>query len=263
MRMKALWLVLALLLAGCATTGGSVGGGGTSEQAVSQQTSTTDARTRSKIHTELGSLYLQSGRFGVAQEEAKIAIGADPTYAPAFNLMALVHMTLREDGAAEAQFRKALSLAPSDPEINNNFGWFLCQTDRVKQSVEHFMTAIRNPLYTTPAKAMTALGVCYLKVHDDAAAEDMFLKAVRVDGNVEATFWIADILYRRGRLFEARRVLGDLHKKMEPNPQSAWLALRVERKIGDREGEARYAAMMRRQFQNSPEYQDFMQGHYE
>ncbi|MDD5249869.1 MAG: type IV pilus biogenesis/stability protein PilW [Rhodocyclaceae bacterium] len=260
--MKPMALGLALVLAGCA--GAPVVQQGTAEQAVSQQATTSDVQQRAKVHTELGALYLENGRFGVAQDEARIAVGADPAYAPAYNLLGLVHMNLKENGAADEDFQRALKLAPNDPEINNNYGWFLCQTDRPQQSVGHFMAAIKNPLYTTPAKAMTALGICYLKMHDDALAEDFLLKARRVDaGNVEALYWLADIYYRKGRYYEARLSLADLHKLMEPNPQSTWLALRVERKIGDREGEARYASLLRRKFQGSPEYQKMMQGQYE
>lgn len=258
MRRIALWCCL--LLMGCATAPHT----GISEQAVSQRTTTSEAQQRAKIHTELGSLYLESGRLGVAQEEARIALSADPSYAPAFNLLGLVHMNLRETGAADDSFQKALRLAPNDPEINNNYGWFLCQTDRAKQSVNHFMVAIKNPHYTTPGKAMTALGICYLKMQDDAAAEDFFQKALRVDGgNIDALYGISDIYYRKGRYGEARRTLGDLHRAAEPSAQSVWLALRVERKIGDREAEARYSSQLRRKFQGSPEYQKLMQGQYE
>jgi type IV pilus assembly protein PilF len=256
---KLFWLVL--MLAGCAGTGVPQGA---SEQAVSQQTSTTEAQQRAKVHTELGALYLGNGRFGVAQEEGRIALSADPGYAPAYNLLALVHMNLRENAAADEEFQKALRLAPNDPEINNNYGWFLCQTDRVKQSLNHFLTAIKNPLYTTPAKAMTGLGICYIKVKDDASAEDFLLKALNVDiNNLEARFWLAELYLRKGRYFEARRLLNELHQIVEGNAQSTWLALRVERKIGDREGEARYASQLRRKFQGTLEYQKLMQGQYE
>lgn len=259
-----LWaLALALLAAGCATKGMDVGQG-TAEQAVSQQTATSDTQQRAKVHTELGSLYLEAERYGVAQDEARTAISADPNYAPAYNLLALIHMNLRENAAADEEFQRALKLAPNDPEINNNYGWFLCQTGRPKQSVPHFMAAIKNPLYTTPAKAMTALGICYIRQQDDAAAEDFLNKAARVDpANVEAKYWLADIYYRKGRYYEARQSLNDLAKLMEPNAQSLWLAFRVERKLGDREAEARYAAQLRRKFQGSPEYQKLMQGQYE
>lgn len=257
------WLwVLSLVLGACG--GGAAVQQGTSEQAVSQQMSTNDAQHRAKVHTELGSLYLQNGRFGVAQEEGRIAIAADSGYAPGYNLLGLVHMNLQENGAAEENFQKALRLAPGDPEINNNYGWFLCQTNRERQSVDYFLAAIKNPLYTTPSKPLTALGLCYLKMREDKLAEDFLLKALRDDGsNAQALYWLSDIYYRKGRYHDARRGVGELHRIMEPNPESAWLALRIERKIGDREGEARYSAQLRRRFQGSPEYQKMMQGQYE
>ncbi|MBI4986670.1 MAG: type IV pilus biogenesis/stability protein PilW [Rhodocyclales bacterium] len=261
--MKVWSVCLLLVLAACSGT--PTVSDGSSNQAVSQQASTSDAQRRAKVHTELASGYLQLGRLGVAQDEARIAIEADPGYAPGYNLMGLIHMNLHENAPAEEHFLKALRLAPGDPEISNNYGWFLCQTDREKQSIPHFMTAIKNPLYGTPSKSMTALGLCYLKLKDDRLAEEYLSKALRADGssNVQALYWLSDIYYRNRRYNEARRSLGDLHKVMEPTSQSVWLALLVERKIGDREGEARFASQLRRKFQGAPEHQKLIQGQYE
>ena len=263
--MKFLPYFALFLLAGCGATP-PVRQQGTSEQAVSQQASTTDAQHRAKAHTELGSLYLQNGNFAVAQEEGRIAIAADPRYAPGYNLLGVVHMNLQENAAAEENFQTALRLAPGDPEISNNYAWFLCQTGRERQAVDYFVAAIRNPLYSTPAKALTALGLCYLKMKDDRLAEDNLVKAVRADGatpNLQALYWLSDIYYRKGRYNEARNAIGEVHKAMTPNSQSTWLAMLIERKIGDREGEARYASQLRRKFQGSPEYEKLMQGQYE
>ncbi|MDK9725408.1 MAG: type IV pilus biogenesis/stability protein PilW [Sterolibacteriaceae bacterium MAG5] len=254
------WL-LVFILAGC---GGTPTTQQASEQAVSQQASNSEVRHRAKVHAELGALYLQDGRFGVALEEAKIATTADPSYAPGFNLMALVHMYLQERGPAEENFQKALRLAPNDPEVNNNYGWFLCTTDREKQGIEHFMVAVKNPLYTTPAKPLTNAGLCYLKQKDDRNAEEFLVRSLRLDvNNPQALYALSEIYYRGGRLREARVRLGDLHKITEPNAQSTWLALLVERRLGDREAEARHAVQLRRRFQGSPEYDKLMQGRYE
>lgn len=236
-----------------------------SEQPVSQQAATTETRNRAKIHTELGSLYLQDQRFGVALEEARVALAADSSYAPAYNLLGLVHMFLAENGPAEENFQRALRLAPQDPEINNNYGWFLCQSGREKQSIDHFMVAVKNPLYATPGRPLTNLGVCHMRLQDDRAAEESFLRALRADNgaNPQALYGLGEIYYRAGRHNDARRVLADLHKLTEPNAQSTWLALLVERKVGDREAEARHMSTLRRKFQGSPEYQKLMQGQYQ
>lgn len=261
-------LAFAMLAAlGVGVLGGCAAGKGPSSQAeqpVSQQTPTSDSRQRAKVHTELGSLYLQRGNMGVALEEARAAISADANYAPAHNLMGLVYMQLHEDNTAEKSFEHALTLAPGDPEINNSFGWFLCQTGREQRSIQYFLAAIKSPLYATPSLPNTNAGICSLRLRDDKSAEEYFIRALRLDGNNDrALFFLADIAYRQGRLAVARLHLAELHKVTEPSSESLWLAVRIERKLGDREAEARYASQLRRKFPGTPEQQKLLQGQYQ
>ncbi|MDP3511612.1 MAG: type IV pilus biogenesis/stability protein PilW, partial [Sulfuritalea sp.] len=102
----AIWI--ALLLAGCTATGGGSGQG--AQQAVSAQPAENEQQQRAKVHTELGSLYMLDGRSAIALEEARIALSADPNYAPAYNLLGLTHMVLNETRLAEENFQKALRL---------------------------------------------------------------------------------------------------------------------------------------------------------
>ena len=247
------------LLAGCAGVAPHA-----VEEPVSQQLTTSDASQRAKVHTELGSLYLVRGNLGVALEEARTALSADANYAPAHNLMGLVHMQLQEVSLAEASFGNALRLAPADPEINNSFGWFLCQTDREQRSLQYFQTAIKSPLYATPTMTYANAGICSLRLKDDQGAEGYFLNALRADNrNDRAIYFLADIAYRQGRLAVARQRLTELHKLVEPTSDTLWLAVRVERKLGDREAEARFSSQLRRRFPGTPEVQRLMQGQYE
>lgn len=262
--MKLWWLAfLPVVLAGCA--GAPAGGRESAQLPVSQQIVEGDApRQRAKAHTDLGMLYLRDGRLNVALDEARVAIESDSSYPLSYNLMGLVHMYLKEDGAAEQAFGQALRLAPTDPEVNNNYGWFLCQTGRERASLAYFDTASKSQLYATPTKPLTNGGFCALAIKDDKTAEQFFQRALRADSaNSDAQFALAGICYRAGRLIEARDRLADIHRVTEPNAQTAWLALRVERRLGDREAEARYATVLRRSFADSPEYQLLRQGRFE
>jgi type IV pilus assembly protein PilF len=234
------------------------------DQPVSQQTAVGDVRKRAKAHTDLGSAYLGDSRLAVALDEARVAISADPGYAPAYNLIGLVHMYLQENALAEENFDRALHLAPGDAEINNNFGWFLCQTGRERRSIAYFQTALKSPLYETPAKPLTNAGICSLRVNDDKAAESFLTNALRADNtSPSARYWLADLLYRQNRLGEARMHIGELVRLSEPEAQSIWLALRIEHKLGDRDAEARYSSQLRRKFSGTPEHQKLLQGQYE
>ncbi|MDP2824585.1 MAG: type IV pilus biogenesis/stability protein PilW [Sulfuritalea sp.] len=255
-----LWMMF--LLAGCAATGSGSGEG--AQQAVSAQPPENEQQQRAKVHTELGSLYMLDGRSAIALEEARIALSADPNYAPAYNLLGLTHMVLNEPRLAEENFDRAQRLAPGDPEISNNYGWFLCQNGREQLSISHFMAAARNPLYATPTKPYTNAGVCSVRLKDDKAAESYLLTALRLSPtNTQALFWLADIAYRQGRHAEARQWTTDIEKMMEPTAEVVWMALRIERKLGNRDAEARYASQLRRRFPGSPEQRLLTQGQYE
>lgn len=261
--MRKLFILLALLLTGCAGVPVDDAGSASVDQTVSRQTATSDAGQRAKVHTELGMHYLQEGSYEIALERARVAIDAESGYAPAHNLLALVYMNLRRDQLAEQSFRRALQLAGNDPEINNDYGWFLCQTGKPKESIAHFKVAIGNTLYRTPGKALTNAGLCSLMMKDDGQAEDFLTRALRLDRvNLTALYWLADIGYRSNRLVEARQRLKELHARLEPTAESAWLALRIERKLGDRETEARFTGILHRNFRNSPEQQKLSRGEF-
>ena len=219
---------------------------------------------RAKAHTELGMAYLQGGRMAVALDEATAAIEADSKYAPAYNLAGLVHMFLRETDKAREYFERALKLAPSDSEINVNYGWLLCQTGHEKDSFQYFMKAVKNPLYQTSTKAFFNAGICALKIDDQALAEDYFVNAVMADrNNTQALYRLAEIKYRANNLYDAKRFVSAVLDKVQDDAAPVWLALRVERKLGNRQAEQDFATQLRRKFQGSPEYQAMIQGRFE
>ena len=225
-----------------------------------------DPRARAKIHTELGSMYFQAGNMGVAMQELKIAVAADSAYAPAHMVLALVHAALKENDQAERVFRRAMDLAPGDPEINNNYGWFLCHSGKERQSIAYFLNAVKNPLYSTPDRAYANAGACALKAGDLDGAANYLQTAIRLggDGALIAQAQLALLAYRRANFEEARRLITEVLKVMEPASADAlWLALRIERKLGNRNAESSFAAQLRSRYPNSQEYQEFLKGNFE
>ena len=251
-----LGLALATLLSGCA--GGPRANAGHSEP-VSQMSGGSASWQRAKVHTELAALYYRDGSMAVALEELRIALDADSSYAPAYNVYGLVHMYLRENGLADEHFRRALSLAPGDPEISNNYGWFLCQTGKERDSVAYFLAAVKNPLYPTPERAYLNAGQCSLRAGDERAAADFLDKATRFGRSVPQAFLLlARIEFNRGQAGEARRLIGELHRQTEPSAESLALAMRIEQVLGDRVAQNSYATQLRRRFPESPEARELM-----
>lgn len=261
-------LFLVFLIAGCAGIGNNNAGSQRTEKPIEQPTVqppiVAEGRQRAKVHTDLGIAYLRDGEYAVALNEAQLAVDALDSYAPAYNLLGLIHMALRQNDQAESNFRRAAGLAPNNPEINNNFGWFLCQNGKIKESFTYFNQVLRNPLYQTPAQALHNMGVCAIMDKDDASGEAYLFRALKLDSNnLRAYYLLADIGYRNSRYDDARDWLKQLHAKMEPTAETAWLALRIDRKMGNREGEARNAGILRRKYRDSAEYLQMSRGEFD
>jgi type IV pilus assembly protein PilF len=223
-----------------------------------------EPRNRARNHTELGAAYYQRGNLGIALEELRIATAADPSYAPAHSLLGLVHMELREESLAAQSFERALSLAPADGDINHNYGLFLCQTKREPDSIKYFMQAVKNPLYATPSRSYSAAGVCTLRTGKPKEAEQYFERALRLQPDEPgALLNLGQIRFKQGKIDEARRLVARYNNLYEPSAESLWLALRIERKLGERVAEQSYANQLRRRFPGSPEYQALQRGNFD
>lgn len=222
------------------------------------------SRERARIHTELASSYYQRGNLGVALSEARIAAEADSGYAPAFNLLGLIYADLRENDLAVEAFQRSLSLNPNDPDANHNYAWFLCEHKREEESMRYFLQAIRYPLYATPQKSYTMAAECALRVKKERDAIEYLERALKLDPNYyPALISLAGIKYQRGELDVARNLVGRYNKITEPTAESLWLALRIERKLGDSSGVASYANQLRRRFPGSKETQELQKGRFE
>jgi type IV pilus assembly protein PilF len=256
---RALPFGLSLLLVACVTKTQQLGGDPTSgAKAVA------DARHRAQVHTQLAAKYFERGQDGVALQELKDAISADSKYAPAYSMQGLVYMDLKENELAKKNLLEALRLAPTDSDINNNYGWFLCKTGSPKESISYFLAAIKNPLYDTPQIAYLNAGLCSEQMKDLTQADEYLQRALRIEPNLpQALLSLGNLWYGRGRYADAKGLISRYNKIVDPNAESLWLALRIERKLGDRGAEAALAAQLRRNFSTSHEYQEFLKGNFE
>lgn len=257
-------LATSLTLGACASLPTPGSSAGADVRPYSDAPPANQAEARAKVNVELGTAYLEIGRFDVALDEARAALEHSSGYPPAHHLMGLVYMLINDVPAARDNLQRALSAAPNDPDFNNSYGWFLCSHGSAEQGLRHLNSAARNPYYRFSTRAYTNAGLCYLQLKDDVQAAEQFRRALSVEpSNVQAMLNLAEIAYRQGDYLGARQQLVTLHQLREPTAASAWLGLRTERRLGNRESEASYAAQLRGRFSDSQEYRSMMQGQYE
>jgi type IV pilus assembly protein PilF len=243
-----------LLATGCMTTteinGQPVAAGSPSAAAPSEA----DARKRATIRLQLAATYYQKGQFSIALEEVQRALQIDPGYADAYGLLGLINMDLGRMAEAETNFNRAMQLDGENPEILNNYGWFLCQTGRERQSVDYFQRAAQSKLYATPAMSMQNAGLCMLRIKDTKAAEEFLKRSFELDAaNPVTKFQLARLYLSTRQLERARFYYGLLQRGQDANAEVLWLGLRLARAEGDLRTEQQLAGELRRRFPESRE----------
>jgi len=221
----------------------------------------TETGTRARVHTELAAGYFELRNMGVALEEVKEALRADPNYGPAYNVAGLIYADLKEDRLANENFLRALRINPLDSDANNNYGRFLCDRKREEEAINYFTAALRNPLYQNPERSYVNAGLCARRRGDIAGAEGYFKQALQARPNApQALYQLADLAYARGGYEVAKQHLTQLARVAAPNPEILWLAIRVERRLGDRQAAESYRTQLTKNFPESKEAKAVLAG---
>jgi type IV pilus assembly protein PilF len=254
-------LLAACLLAACA-------GGTSAPKDVRTAMDRTPTEKRANIRLQLAIGYYQDGKDEVALDEVKQAILADPDSADAYSVRALIYTRMGETALADDSYQRALKLAPGNPELANNYGSFLCQqAGRAPQAMQQFESALKNPAYTSPVNALINAGSCSLRNKNLDAAERYLLDALRVGPDVPTTTaLLARMYYERRDYSRASFFINRLDTLAKLDAWTAdqlWLAIRVNRKQGDKSMEASLVNQLRRRFPASPELAAFQRGAFD
>jgi len=209
-----------------------------------------------KIHTELAAEYFYRGQLDVAIEEVNEALKVQSNYAPAYSVLGLINMTLNENSKALENFERAIRMAPRNPEINNNYGWFLCQrfSQRMDDAINHFMVAARDPLHSTPEMSYTNAGICETKRQRFTEAQLFFQNALSIQPNYSpAIIGLINIDFERGNLTEAKSKLSQFLQNYAPTAESLLLGIKIERALDNQLAVDSYIYQLQKHFPESKE----------
>ena len=261
--------LLAAMLAGCSGGGNVASNSGLRGQTTELKTASdlTPADKRASIRLQLAVGYYQEGTYEVALDEIKQALIADPTLADAYGVRALIYTAMNENALAEENYQRAIRLAPRNGDFNNNYGRFLCQTRRYDLGMAQFETAMANQYYQSPSKAKANAGNCALQMKNLALAERYLLDALRVEPDLPVLQAdLARVYYERRDYQRAGFFINRLTTVAKPDTMPAdwlWLAMRVQRKLGDMGTEQSLGTQLRRRHPLSPEFAAYQRGAFD
>jgi type IV pilus assembly protein PilF len=223
-----------------------------------------EARKRARIRVELAAGYFGEGQNTVALDEIKLALQADPTYAPAYVLRGLVYMGMNNDALAEESFQRAMQLNPRDPDALHNYGWYACQRGRYAQSVELFQRALASPVYGGQARTLLAMGICQIRAGQFVEAEASLARSYELaPANPIVAYNLASLQFRRGDAAKAQFTIRRLNNTDLANAETLWLGIKVERQLRNREAMAQLAQQLSRRYPDSAQWARFQRGEFD
>lgn len=211
-----------------------------------------------KVRTQLAVQYLQAGNLKTALDSANEALAAEPRYMEAFLVRAFIYQTAKVDGQAERDFRQALSIQPNNPEANNNFGWFLCDRNRIEESLTYFQKALSDPFYRTPETARMNMGICLGRLGRMEEANQQLLSALRTAPQFPGALReLARLQYQQNNSRLATDYFDRFDSAVGGRMSAAdmLLGVRIYRQAGDRSREVRIANELRSRYPDTIEAQ--------
>ena len=262
-------LLAAWMLAGCASTTSTTSGTPTmateSTRPTPPSSDPAEVERRARVRLELASAYFSRGQVDTALDEIKRSIATKPDLAEAYNLQGLIYAAMNEDTLAEDSFARALQLNPRDGATLHNHAWTLCQRNRFTEAQAQFSAALAIPQYRDVARTQLARGVCYGRSGQWPEAEAALMRAYELDpANPSTGLNLAEVLYQRGEFERARFYIGRVNDvPANVNAQTLWLALRIERRLGQESSVRVLGERLRQGFPQSPEAALYERGRFD
>ena len=212
----------------------------------------------SAVNVQLGIGYLQQNNVVLASEKLNKALRQNPKSAAAHNAFAILQDRLKQLDKAEYHYEKATTLDPGDSQAANNFGAFLCRNGRELEAEEHFLRALKNPLYNTPEYAYTNAALCLVKIKQTEKAKKYLSEALAAKSNFgPALLTMGDLLFEEGDYSKAKPYLDQYHLVAKPSARSLWLAIRNTLELDTHGDVAELAQRLETEFPDSPEYESW------
>jgi type IV pilus assembly protein PilF len=211
-----------------------------------------EKRDLASTYVQMGVVYMQEDRLDIALDKFQRALELDSTYSPAHNGIAILYNRLGENDNAERHFRKAIKHDPKNSGSLNNYGGFLCEQGRYAEAEEKFIAAVSNPLYRSPASALTNAGVCAGRIPDLEKAESYFRHAL--DHNARyplALLRMSALSLHKENYMSARGYMQRYQEVAQFSAESLWIAVQIEYALGNKDAAASYTLLLKNNFPNT------------
>ena len=203
---------------------------------------------------ELGNIYRIKGNKIESKDNFIKALKIDPNSPQAHNAFGLVYQLEGDDEQADIHFKKATA-DQSYSRAFNNYGAYLFTQGRYQEAIEKLEVAANDRFYENRPLVFENLGVAYLQMNNQEAAEQAFTRATRLNPNQSrALLELAHIRYDEKNYVESRYFYRQFVGSSQQNARSLLLCVRISRIFDDTDSEASCELTLKNIFPVSEEY---------
>jgi type IV pilus assembly protein PilF len=175
--------------------------------------------------------YLQRKDIARAKQKLLFALKQDPNLPEAWYSMGYFLEATGDKVEAKKYYLHAVTLAPNQGAVQNNYGTFLCRNGEPKAAIQHFLLAVKDSDYLDTGAAYENAGLCALDIPNRNLATTYFNQAVRQDPNRPMSLMeLAQLSYKQGNYSEARSWLDSFLAVSPPTPASNLLSSQIAHK---------------------------------
>ncbi|PID37585.1 MAG: type IV pilus biogenesis/stability protein PilW, partial [Pseudomonadales bacterium] len=207
-----------------------------------------DPKEIARIRTTLAGQYIRKNQLDAATRQLNLAFESYRRYAPAYDMMGVL---LQQDGSptnlkkAEKYFKKAIRIDRNFTRAHNNYGVYLSLMKRYKEAARELEIAGSTLGYEGRVAALENLGKTYLKLNNDKAAMNAFVRALETSPNsMVARMELVDLLIKVERVQQARSLFEEVKSLLGNRPLNPRLMLqgaKISHALGDTQGQQQYA----------------------
>ncbi len=206
----------------------------------------------------LGVGYLRQRDYSRAKENLRKAVEIDPRSSFAHTTFGVLFQLEGEHRLAEEHFEKAIKFDSDFTQARNNYGAFLFAQGRFDDAVVQLLAASKDRFYPKRPQVFENLGVAYLRLGDEALAENAFIRAIELNfSQGRALLELADIRFGQQHFTESRRLYLRHAGVSQQSARSAWLCIRLARVFDNPDQEASCSIVLRNIFPASAEYKQY------
>ena len=221
------------------------------------------AKASAQTRLQLGLEYLARGDIAAAQRNltrAEAVLSQDYRLQLA---MARLYQMTGDNHSAQLRYDRALTFAPLNSYVVNNYGAFLCGLGQYDAAQQQFSVAQTLPQSGARADAQENAGYCYLNAGESVQARQSLSSAMQADRQKGMSLLAeAERRLGKGERAQARLLLEVYQHSLPASAESLWLEIRfaaLEQRAADVE---RLGTQLARNFPQSTEHQHFLANEY-